>query len=175
MDFDPIHGRLLAYPDKNKVIIVNTLDWDIKHTFSCEAVESDLSIVQFSPCGKFVAAASLLGDLLVWEVASETLVDGTVHPKSVAICAMVWNPKGNGEIAYCDVQGQLGIALNCNQNEDIDEPEGAIEEQLDGEIDLGDVGIIDDDDEDNENAVSLEKLKKEIMGDGSEKDPEERM
>lgn len=95
MDFDPNLGYYLAYPNNNSVIVLNTSDWSKKYTFTTETVKGCYSIVQFSPCGNYIAAATDQGDLVVWEVATQILVDATTHPKSVSICAMVWNPAGN--------------------------------------------------------------------------------
>lgn len=94
MDFDPSLGHYLAYPNNNSVIVLSTSDWSKKYTFTTEAIEACYSIVQFSPCGNYLAAATNCGDLVVWEVATQILVDAVTNPKSVAICAMVWNPTG---------------------------------------------------------------------------------
>ncbi|KAF2895708.1 hypothetical protein ILUMI_10488 [Ignelater luminosus] len=161
VDFEPVLGRGLAYPNKNTVIIVNTIDWSSKSVLTCPEIESSFSIVQFSPCGQFMAAASDQGELVVWEIATQIVIDITKHSRSIALCAMMWNPLGNGEIAFCDVQGQLGIALNCtNIPASIETPSD------NGEADNVDFSEFqfDDADEDDENVVSLEKLKADIMG-----------
>lgn len=163
MDFDPIYSRYLAYPNENTVVILNTSDWNQKSILTCDAIEFSYSIVQFSPCGNFIAAASEKGDIAVWDIANQSLVDATIHPKSISICALAWNPLGNGEIAFCDTQGQLGIVINCTKR-DKEINCGNIENIVESnDIDFEDVQF-EDNDEDNENAVSLEKLKNEIMG-----------
>jgi hypothetical protein len=37
----------------------------------------------------------------------------TRHDRGYSICGLAWNPSGNGEIAYCDVMGQLGTVEDC--------------------------------------------------------------
>lgn len=60
----------------------------------CPEIEAPYSIVQFSPCGNFLAATSQKGQLVVWEVHSQNVVDVTKHAKAINISGMVWNPKG---------------------------------------------------------------------------------
>lgn len=69
---------------------------------------------------------------------------------------------GNGEIVYTDIEGQLGKISNSieTDSEIVLEPEdGVFSENVDLE------GVkFDDDDEDDENAISVEKLKRECLG-----------
>ena len=37
------------------------------------------------------------------------LINREKHTKKLAIVALKWNPKANGEIAYADIEGQLGL------------------------------------------------------------------
>jgi len=37
----------------------------------------------------------------------------TRHDRGYTICGLAWNASGNGEIAYCDVMGQLGTIEDC--------------------------------------------------------------
>ncbi|XP_017778224.1 PREDICTED: WD repeat and HMG-box DNA-binding protein 1 isoform X2 [Nicrophorus vespilloides] len=172
IDFDQKYNKYFAYPDGNKISILNISDWNEAFTLSTDAIDSNYSLVCFSPCGNYVAASTLDGNIAVWLLRSQTIV-GFEKQSDIAITSLAWNPKGNGELAFADAQGNVGMATNCTEtgadedDGDIPDEEGAIEEQnYESEnIDFGDVQIeAEDDDEDNENAVSLEKLKKEIMG-----------
>lgn len=49
----------------------------------------------------------------MWNVNLQTCVMNTRHDRGYSICGLAWNPSGNGEIAYCDVMGQLGTVENC--------------------------------------------------------------
>lgn len=98
MDFEPVSGRSLAYPNRNTVIILNTFDWTNKLVLACPEIDSSFSIVQFSPCGEFIAAASDQGELVVWEIASQIIIDITKHSHSIALCAVMWNPRGKLKI-----------------------------------------------------------------------------
>lgn len=94
MDFHPTSNDHLAYPLDKTVLILGTADWSEKFNLSCYSVDAPFSIVQFSPCGKFLAAASQDGSITVWNMINQTLVGVNQHPSSVAVCAMVWNPTG---------------------------------------------------------------------------------
>lgn len=89
---------------------------------------------------------------------------------------LIYFYKGNGELAYCDVEGQLGVIINCvalsAENPVNDFFEDECFEEADDKISLY-KGDEDEDDEDNENAISIEKLKKDIMGDGSDDEKDE--
>ncbi|KAF5308706.1 hypothetical protein FQR65_LT06067 [Abscondita terminalis] len=170
--FDPISGRTLAYPYKNTVIIVDTTSWSEKLVLMCTELDSPFCIAQFSPCGELMAASTQEGDLVIWHVVTQNVLGITKHPKKINLCAVVWNPLGNGEIALCDVQGQLGIVVNCTKeliknetniktNDEVMDFQGGNEVYFD-EIEF------EDEDDDNENVISLEKLKKEVLGGESE-------
>lgn len=103
IDFEPVHGEHLAYPDKNTVVLLNVNSWTQEATLSCDSVTADFSIVQYSPCGKYIVATSSEGDIIVWNVSSETVVNTGKHEKSIAICGLMWNPKGNKSILYLKV------------------------------------------------------------------------
>lgn len=94
MDFEPKLGHYLAYPDKNSINILNTSDWSKKCTLTCDSVDSEYSIVKYSPCGKYISAASIKGDLIVWDVRRSIAIATTTHPKLISICSMAWNPSG---------------------------------------------------------------------------------
>lgn len=94
IDFDPTLGKYLAYPNENMVHILNTEDWTTYKTLVADSIAAAFSIVQFSPCGNFLAAASEDGDVVIWNVPSESSINCSKLESSVTICAMVWNPTG---------------------------------------------------------------------------------
>ncbi|KAJ8931899.1 hypothetical protein NQ314_015168 [Rhamnusium bicolor] len=116
MDFEPINGKYLAYPDKNAVVLLNTDDWSQTSTLSCNEVSSSYSIVQYSPCGKYILATTEEGDFVLWQVFSETVMNISKHQKSIAICGLMWNPKGNINTQKSFMLSAVIIALEscCN-------------------------------------------------------------
>lgn len=77
---------------------------------------------------------------------------------------------GNGDIAYCDVQGELGMITVANVTNNVVVQRNAAvvqEESLDLDLpnELFHESVNnDDDDDDGENVISLEKLKRETLG-----------
>jgi len=70
------------------------------------------SITAFSPCGNYLAAVAG-GDICVWDINLQTQLECFKHERGYSVTALAWNPKVRGEIAYCDVRGQLGTIENC--------------------------------------------------------------
>lgn len=79
---------------------------------------------------------------------------------------------GNGDIAYCDVQGELGMVTvtkvisTGNDIVQVQRSEDVVvdEESLDIQLRKEEHEVVESDDEDGENVVSLEKLKRETLG-----------
>ncbi|KAK9890820.1 hypothetical protein WA026_012163 [Henosepilachna vigintioctopunctata] len=162
IDFNPVDGSQLAYPDASSVVILNSSDWSEAITLNTADITEPYSIVQYSPCGKYLAASSLKGDFVIWDISKGIVNNSTKHPNNAQVCAFMWNPVDSNQIVYTDIEGQLGLLTEC-----IDKQEAAVEtEPMDNnsEVDFGDIQF-EDDDEDNENAVSLDKLKKQYEDD----------
>ncbi|XP_050293758.1 WD repeat and HMG-box DNA-binding protein 1 [Anthonomus grandis grandis] len=113
LDFEPNNGTFLAYPLNNTIKLLNTVTWN-DETLSCENISADFSIVQYSSCGKYLAAATVEGDFVIWETCSNKVLKVSKHESSKAVCGLMWNPKGNGQIVYTDIEGQLSIMSNCS-------------------------------------------------------------
>lgn len=94
LDFDPNDGTNLAYPHKNTVKLLNTTTW-AEITLTCSEISADFSILQYSFCGIYLAAATLEGDFVIWETGNRKVYKVTKHESSKAICGLMWNPKGN--------------------------------------------------------------------------------
>lgn len=162
IDFDPVNGEYLAYPFEASVILLNTKDWSEEIKLTCDKVSNPFSIVQFSSCGKYLAASSIVGDFVVWEISSESVHDFSKHPNNKNVCAFMWHPKGifNGQIVYTDTEGQLGVINNIIGEKETNEIKEV--EDNDNEVDFGDIQFEDDNEDDDENVISIEKLKKQF-------------
>ncbi|KAG8199957.1 hypothetical protein JTE90_006203 [Oedothorax gibbosus] len=101
-------GQTLAVPLDTKVLFYQRDLWESLFSLTDDCITQDLSIVTYSPFGKYIAAASLNGQMLVWDIELEKCVSRKLHEKGLAICGLQWNPTGN-ELAFCDIEGQLGI------------------------------------------------------------------
>lgn len=78
---------------------------------------------------------------------------------------------GNGDIAYCDVQGELGMVtvmkMTATRGDivQVQSSENIVDEDsLDVELRREVHEMVESEDEDGENVVSLEKLKRETLG-----------
>nr|CAI5818265.1 unnamed protein product [Callosobruchus analis] len=168
IDFEPSDGRMLAYPVKNTVVVLNIESWSEVTKLTSAEIDASYSIVKYSPCGRYIMATTVNGDFAVWDCITENVVNISKHEKNVAVCGLAWNPKGNGEVIYTDVEGELGkitgvVVSNKTKNvQNNEEPAGS---ELGDDNDFVEgAAMDDDDDEDNENAISVEKLKRDIMG-----------
>ncbi|XP_013197193.2 WD repeat and HMG-box DNA-binding protein 1 [Amyelois transitella] len=176
MDFEPTEGKYLAYPSNREVILLDSESWGQRMSFTHSSIKCAISQCQFSPCGEYLAGSTIAGQIAVWEVQSGTCMGIIDHPTSHNVSAMAWNPKGNGVLAYCDVAGQLGTLVNCygkdsskfGADDNLDDIEMVERADDDGLVDE----LIQADDSDDDNAISLEKIKNETLGLPSE--PESR-
>ncbi|GIY62968.1 WD repeat and HMG-box DNA-binding protein 1 [Caerostris darwini] len=161
-------GQFLAVPVEKEVRFYERDIWESKWSLSDECVTQTLSIVTYSPFGKYLAAASMNGKILVWDVETKKCISKKFHEKEIAICGLAWHPSGK-ELVFCDVEGQMGIYSSpfssSSSKDDIDIPlltvkkfndfidddvevdseDDDIEDTVDDDNDI----VIDDDDGDN--------------------------
>lgn len=169
MDFEPIDGKYLAYPNNREIILLDCESWSQRMTFTHASIKCAISQCLFSPCGEYLAGSTVAGQIAVWEIGSGVCIDIIEHPTSHNVSAMAWNPKGNGVLAYCDVAGQLGSLLNCYGKDsskfgidsNIDDIEMVEKEDENDDIDDN---LVQNYGSDDENAISLEKIKNETLG-----------
>ncbi|XP_011171190.1 WD repeat and HMG-box DNA-binding protein 1 [Solenopsis invicta] len=152
-------GSCLAYPSNKDVVIVERLSWKELYRLKCPTLKSELSICKFSECGTRVAASSLHGEIVVWDVETKEMIGYLEHEQITKITALAWHIDHSNEIAFCDALGKLGcidvistskpaseITFDSEKNEDVIE---------------NDIALPDDDDDD-ENVISLNKIKASI-------------
>lgn len=68
----------------------------------------ELSICKFSECGTRIAASSLYGEIVVWDVETSSVIGYLEHEQNTKITALVWHIDHSNEIAFCDALGKLG-------------------------------------------------------------------
>lgn len=103
-------------------------------------ISSNYTVCSYSPCGKYIAAGTISGEISVWEVRSGDVIKGeTKGAESQKITAIEWNPSNNGEFAYVDKTGQLGTIIDC-YNVDENNLENGIDEDgsVTNDVDFGD-------------------------------------
>ncbi|XP_071476243.1 WD repeat and HMG-box DNA-binding protein 1-like [Diadema antillarum] len=109
LSWEPVKGQFLAVPLEKEIQIFTRDSWDLAFSLKPEEAGGFVSVVAWSPCGKFLASAGTDGTLCIWDVGSRKCLERTKHKKGLAICGLAWNPKGNQEIVFTDIMGQVGV------------------------------------------------------------------
>ncbi|XP_073848734.1 chromosome transmission fidelity 4 [Musca autumnalis] len=173
--FEPRNGNSLIYANGKEVCVLNTSSWETQYTMSDEKIKGEYTCCQFSKDGLFVAAATDLGEISLFDFTTRQSkkCEGP-SSECQAITCLAWSTKNNDELAYCDATGQLGTLFSSSgtmedaadlvENAEAMDDDFGDMEFADGEAKVdGDAFNVDDDDEDDENVVSIEKLKSKVM------------
>ncbi|XP_025602291.2 WD repeat and HMG-box DNA-binding protein 1 [Athalia rosae] len=167
--FECKDGKILAYPLGKEVVIVQRTSWKESLKLKCPDLRAVLSICKFSNCGTLLAASSIHGELVVWDVKSGEQIGYITHDNKAKITSIAWSLDKPTEIAFCDSLGMLGcVEVVLNPMEEIfPEPVGPVE--LDQ--DLNDrIGSFEDgnDSLDGHNVASKMKIQRAIDIDDSD-------
>ncbi|CAL1674927.1 unnamed protein product [Lasius platythorax] len=153
-------GSCLAYPSNKDVVVVERLSWKELYRLKCPTLKTELSICKFSECGTRIAASSLYGEIIVWNVDTKEVIGYLEHEQDTKITALVWHIDHSNEIAFCDALGKLGcvdvISSNKSENELI------LDSERNEDVMENDVALLGDDDDDGENVISLNKIKSSV-------------
>ena len=107
----------MAYPNDQSIYVLETVNWTTKFTLRNELISSIYTVCSFSKCGQYIAAGTVKGEISVWNLSKNTVVQGAYKDDQTnPIMSIDWNPLNNGEFAYCDKEGQLGTVINCHGN-----------------------------------------------------------
>ncbi|XP_076237790.1 WD repeat and HMG-box DNA-binding protein 1 [Calliopsis andreniformis] len=151
-------GRYLAYPHMKDVVIVERSSWKELFRLKCVNIKTEINICKFSECGTLVAASTVYGEIIVWDVETKQLIGYMEHQQNAKITALSWNIDKPDEIAFCDFLGQLG----CIDVIISDKPSSNGEEDTKTNGDVGDNNILPDEEDDGENVISLNKIKASV-------------
>ncbi|XP_025153504.1 WD repeat and HMG-box DNA-binding protein 1 isoform X2 [Harpegnathos saltator] len=149
-------GSCLAYPSNKDVVIVERSSWRELYRLKYPNLKADFSICKFSECGTRVAASSLYGEIVVWDIESKNVIGYLEHEQNSKITALVWHLDHSNEIAFCDALGKLGCidVISPDKSEieaipDLEKNEYITKDRVE------DV----EEDDNEENAISLDKIK----------------
>ncbi|XP_064221955.1 WD repeat and HMG-box DNA-binding protein 1 isoform X3 [Aotus nancymaae] len=109
--WQPKSGKLLAIPVEKSVKLYRRETWSHQFDLSDNFISQTLNIVTWSPCGRYLAAGSINGLIIVWNVETKDCVERVKHEKGYAICGLAWHP-ACGQISYTDAEGNLGLLEN---------------------------------------------------------------
>ncbi|XP_005047827.1 PREDICTED: WD repeat and HMG-box DNA-binding protein 1 [Ficedula albicollis] len=116
--WQPGTGKLLAVPVDKVVELFRRETWDSQFNLSDASITEPLNVVVWSPCGQFLAAGSVNGNIVVWNVETQQCIERMKHEKRYSICGLAWHPKYK-QIAYTDTEGNLGLLENIG---DVEKP-----------------------------------------------------
>ncbi|NWI30781.1 WDHD1 protein, partial [Sula dactylatra] len=111
LGWQPGSGKLLAIPVDKVVKLYRRETWDSQFNLSDTFITQPLNVVAWSPCGQYLAAGSVDGGVVVWNVETQECLERTKHEKNYSICGLAWHPKYR-QIAYTDTEGNLGLLEN---------------------------------------------------------------
>ncbi|XP_006064929.1 WD repeat and HMG-box DNA-binding protein 1 isoform X1 [Bubalus bubalis] len=109
--WQPKSGKLLAVPVEKSVKLYRRETWSNQFDLSDDFISQTLNIVTWSPCGQYLAAGSINGLIIIWNVETKNCIERVKHEKGYAICGLSWHPTC-GQIAYTDAEGNLGLLEN---------------------------------------------------------------
>lgn len=111
----------MAYCNRTQILVVDTVNWETVNTLRYKSNTAEFTVCRYSPCGNFLAAGTVNGDICVWRVRSGEAID-VVNKDDVQaqpITTLDWNAHSAGEMAYTDNSGQLGtITYNAVDDSD---------------------------------------------------------
>ncbi|XP_048164253.1 WD repeat and HMG-box DNA-binding protein 1 [Corvus hawaiiensis] len=116
--WQPGTGKLLAVPVDKVVELFRRETWDSQFDLSDASITQPLNVVVWSPCGQFLAAGSVDGNIVVWNMETQQCIERMKHEKKYSICGLAWHPKYK-QIAYTDTEGNLGLLENIG---DVEKP-----------------------------------------------------
>ncbi|XP_061671824.1 WD repeat and HMG-box DNA-binding protein 1 isoform X2 [Syngnathoides biaculeatus] len=106
--WQPRTAKLLAVPVFTKVYLYERGSWDHVSTLSDDLMTEPINVAAWSPCGNFLAAATVGGFITVWDIESKLCLERQKHEKGFTVCSLAWHPSGT-QIAYTDIEGCLGL------------------------------------------------------------------
>nr|XP_048285951.1 WD repeat and HMG-box DNA-binding protein 1 isoform X1 [Myodes glareolus] len=168
--WQPGAGKLLAVPVEKSVKLYKRETWTNPFDLSDSSISQTLNIVAWSPCGQYLAAGTINGLIVVWNVETKDCMERVKHEKGYAVCGLAWHPT-RSRICYTDVEGNLGILENvCDLSGKV--PSSKVSSRV--EKDYND--LFDGDDTSsagdflNDNAVEIPSFSKGIINDEDEDD-----
>uniref|UniRef100_A0A8C7A911 WD repeat and HMG-box DNA-binding protein 1 n=1 Tax=Neovison vison TaxID=452646 RepID=A0A8C7A911_NEOVI len=160
--WQPKSGKVI--PVEKSVKLYRRETWNNQYDLSDNFISQALNIVTWSPCGQYLAAGSINGLIIVWNVETKECMERVKHEKGYAICGLAWHPTC-GRIAYTDAEGNLGLLENvCEPSGKISSMEKDYNDLFDGD-DANNAG-----DFLNDNAVETPSFSKRIINDEEEDD-----
>lgn len=117
--WQPGNGKYLAVPVEKTIKVYEQETWRNVFNLEKDGHSELVSIVAWSPCGNYIASASINGEMFIWRVSLQMVIERINHETGLTISGLAWNPKGNNEIAFTDNQGQFGVCENVIPKDEV--------------------------------------------------------
>nr|XP_056706893.1 WD repeat and HMG-box DNA-binding protein 1 [Euleptes europaea] len=111
LSWQPNKGKMLAIPVEKVVKLYGRETWEHQFDLSDDFITQPLNVVAWSSCGRFVAAGSVGGYIVIWNMETRECLERVKHEKGYTICGLAWHPKAS-HVAYTDAEGNLGLLEN---------------------------------------------------------------
>uniref|UniRef100_F6V4K8 Minichromosome loss protein Mcl1 middle region domain-containing protein n=1 Tax=Ciona intestinalis TaxID=7719 RepID=F6V4K8_CIOIN len=118
----PVTGEDIAVPTETGVKIFNRVTWVLLQTLTSDVTSTAYQCCSFSQCGRFLAAASADGWIVVWDTETQLTVRKIQHPLKSCISSIAWNPQQNNCVAFSDTRGQIGVLEDVVESEEPTKP-----------------------------------------------------
>uniref|UniRef100_A0A1A9WIP5 Uncharacterized protein n=1 Tax=Glossina brevipalpis TaxID=37001 RepID=A0A1A9WIP5_9MUSC len=175
--FEPIKGNALVYIKGNEIKVISTFNWEHLFSLNDDKVKGEYTCCQFSKDGLLLAAGTSKGEISIFDfITRQSKICEEPSSECQSITCLAWSSKNNDELAYCDASGQLGTIFT---NSDIQQENGFPDEGdllIDNDFDdieytadiandtehVAKIKTGDENDDDDDNWASIEKLKSQI-------------
>lgn len=101
--------KYLACANQKQVVVYETSDWTTHLNLTDAKLSGSFTVCGFSVCGKFIAAGTTKGELVVWTAGDGKRVSGKAEGESdEPITSLAWSTNGIKQFVYADKSGQIG-------------------------------------------------------------------
>ena len=103
-------GGLIAVPCEKEIHFYERETWlrKFKITLPSESGDYMTSIIEFSPCGKYVLATTNTQMIYMFSIINNSMLFKYSYNKKMKLCSLAWNPKDLSQLIFCDMEGNMG-------------------------------------------------------------------
>lgn len=173
-------GGLIAVPCMKEIHFYERESWLLKFKIDLGENSSDefvASICCYSPDGRYILVVTNTQMIYVHSIINKSLVYKYSYTKKARICSLVWNPSNQGEIIFCDVNGNMCLVkpvirddMNETASQEVTEKPKATKPLTNNkktksneneDLEMNELlDLIDSDEKSNDSRESDEKIKK---------------
>lgn len=169
-------GGLIAIPCEKEIHFYERETWSCKFKIQVPADgEFITSIVDFSPCGKYVLATTSTSMVYVFSIINNAMLFKYSYNKKIKISSLAWNPKDQTQLLFCDMEGNMGnikVTLNDDSLMEASPVKSKSTKKTDDNLEMNDLLDLIEDDDSNDSKSSSDNMKSK--GDKAMKSPKKK-